>query len=162
MAASIGPERNGGGARGEHRAVLRLRPHLEFDDRLFGALSNLSHTPACDRADAAQARCAQLARHRHDATVLADPLAEQRVQVRDLKVAHPERTGVARAPSRVVIHVNGDELLVHRRISVPRVETRFSLERRYFLPDRDGHHHLGTSGQYRSPVPRVTLTISSR
>jgi hypothetical protein len=75
----------------------------------------------------------------HDAPIVSNPLAQHRVEVGELEVAHSKRTWIASTSSGVIVHVHGNKLVVYRSKPIPRMETGDALKRRYFLANLDLH-----------------------
>jgi hypothetical protein len=77
-----------------------------------------------------QVEATELAPEVGDVTGLAHPVAQEVVQVGDAEVAHAEDVGHAHVPSSLGVHVDVDELVVHRRVAVPVGQARRADERR--------------------------------
>jgi len=74
-----------------------------------------------------------------DAAVVSNPLAQHCVEVGELKVPHTKRTWIARTLSGIVVHVNGNELVVNRGKPIPGMEAGHAFKGRYFLAYFDLH-----------------------
>jgi hypothetical protein len=61
------------------------------------------------------------------------------VKVGELEVPHAKRTWIAGTSSGIIVHVNGNELVVYRSKPIPRMEAGHAFKRRYFLAYLDLH-----------------------
>ena len=58
------------------------------------------------------------------------------VEIGEPQIPHAEDVRLTRGARRARVHVNGNELIVHRGVAVPMRQIGGSLEHRSFLPRR--------------------------
>ena len=144
IASPLSVELHGRGARGELVALVVLGPDLEVGEQLPVLGADGGDDAAGGHGHALGVGRAELALEAADRAVVAQPVADQVVQVGPLQVAHAERGRVTRLAPGLVVHVDRDELVVDRRVAVPVGKTGLPGERRKLVSDlgQSGSSHL--------------------